>query len=88
MTIALAQLFAAFNFRSACLPIVRIGLFGNPHLLFALGTVLGLQLLPFYLPFLNGVFGVAPLSAADWLFILPIATIAFWLLELAKLLRL
>lgn len=88
ITIALAQLFAALNFRSTRLPLVRIGLAGNPSLLAAVAAALGLQLLPFYLPFLNDVFGVSPLSAADWLFVLPLATIAFWPLELAKLARL
>jgi magnesium-transporting ATPase (P-type) len=48
----------------------RIGLFGNRLLLVGLASV-GLILLALsYVPFLQGIFGTAPLRGTDWLFLL------------------
>ncbi|MBI1885669.1 MAG: cation transporting ATPase C-terminal domain-containing protein [Chloroflexi bacterium] len=77
-------MFAALNFRSTRLPLFRLGLLGNPHLLAAIAVALAVQVLPFYVPFLNDVFSVSPLSAGKWLSVVALASVAFWSVEIAK----
>lgn len=45
---------------------------------------LAVQVLPFYVPFLNDVFSVSPLSAGKWLSVVALASVAFWSVEIAK----
>jgi Ca2+-transporting ATPase len=87
MTLVVAHLFAALNFRSISVPFFRMNIFSNPQLLVALAVAFAMQLLPFYLPPLNDVFDVSPLSVWEWALIAPLASVSFLGIELFKLLR-
>ncbi|HET9416859.1 MAG TPA: cation-translocating P-type ATPase C-terminal domain-containing protein [Candidatus Limnocylindria bacterium] len=46
-----------------------------------------LQVLVVHLPILNSAFGTVPLSLADWLLCIGVASTVLWAAELRKLLR-
>jgi magnesium-transporting ATPase (P-type) len=87
MTLVVAHLFAALNYRSISVPLVRMNVFSNPQLLVALTAAFAIQLLPFYLRPLNDVFDVSPLSPLEWALVVPLASVAFLGVETFKVLR-
>jgi magnesium-transporting ATPase (P-type) len=81
--LVLAQLFNCFNARSETASAFR-GLFGNRWLW---GTVLlsaALQVAVVHVPFLNAAFSTVPLSFAQWLLCLAMASGVLWFSELRK----
>jgi Ca2+-transporting ATPase len=72
-TTVMFQLFFVFNCRSERLPFYKTNLFNNRKLLLAIAVALVLHMLIIYWPPLQLVFGTAPLVAADWALILPLA---------------
>ena len=64
---------------------MKIGVFGNKWMQYAVGVSLLLLLLVVYVPFLQGVFGTVALSAADWLLMLPFMLMASVAAEVTKL---
>lgn len=87
MTLVVAHLFAALNYRSISVPFFRMNIFSNPQLLVALAAAFGLQLAPFYLPPLNDVFDVSPLDLWEWAVLIPLASVSFLGIEAFKVLR-
>ena len=67
------QLFYVFSCRSESHTILEVGLFTNPYLLGAVFISGTLQMLINYVPFLQNVFHVVPLSGMQWLIILVIS---------------
>lgn len=61
------------NFRSLQAPLSHIGWFSNPWLMIAIISMVGLQLLAVYTPFLQDVLGTTPLSLKDWGLIIALA---------------
>jgi Ca2+-transporting ATPase len=47
----------------------RIGWLSNPWLLVAIASSLGIVLAVLYVPFLSGLFELAPISSGNWLYI-------------------
>ena len=82
--LVLAQLFNAFNSRSARQSAFR-NLFTNARLFGAISLSLVLQVLVVHLPFLNQAFGTVPLSPIDWALCLAVASAVLWTEELRKL---
>jgi magnesium-transporting ATPase (P-type) len=82
--LVVAQLFNALNARSMHASAFHHP-FGNIRLLAAIGLSLTLQVLVVHLPFLNSAFGTVPLSLADWLACVAIASVVLWADELRKL---
>jgi magnesium-transporting ATPase (P-type) len=85
-TIILFQIFYLLNCRSLRDSFFALGVFSNPVIFIGIGILLTLQSMYVYVPFMQVVFGSAPLSAQDWLIatcvgamILPIVTIEKWL---------
>lgn len=74
-TIAVTQLFHAFNVRGGGILRLDRSLFSNPYLWGAIVLVLGLQALAIYLPLLNQVLKTIPLDAGD-IFVVAVATLA------------
>lgn len=66
-TVILFQIFYLLNCRSLKEPLIVIGLWTNPWIWVGIVTVLLLQLAFIYLPFMNAVFGSAPMSGEAWL---------------------
>lgn len=62
----------------------RISFFSNKWLLISIAITLGLQLMIVYIPFFNTIFGIAPLTVDNWIFIL-LASI--WLYFAFQLIR-
>jgi Ca2+-transporting ATPase len=87
MTLVVAHLFAALNYRSISMPFFRMSILSNPQLLVALAAAFALQLLPFYFPPLNDVFDVSPLGLWEWALLLPLASVSFFGIEAFKFLR-
>jgi len=62
----------------------REGLFGNPHVLLAVGVLLIFQMAFTYVPTMQFLFGTAGLDAFAWLRILVFGLMVFALVEIEK----
>ena len=85
-TLVLAQLFNCFNARSDRTSAFD-HLFTNPLLWGAIALSAALQVAVVQLSFLNEAFGTAPLSLADWLVCVGLASVVLWADEAKKLLE-
>jgi magnesium-transporting ATPase (P-type) len=66
-TVILFQIFYLLNCRSLKDSLFSIGLWTNPWIYLGIGVVLILQLVFIYAPFMNAVFGSAPLRPISWM---------------------
>ncbi len=83
-TLVLAQLFNAFNSRSAYQSAFKDA-FSNHWLWWAVLVALALQVLVVHVPFLQDAFGTTALSLGQWLFCLAVASSVLWIQEIHKL---
>lgn len=86
-TIVLVETFYLFNCRSLNRSVFKIGLLTNRFVLAGAATMVALQLALTYLPFMNTLFGTAPLGLEPWGGILAVGAVAFAAVELEKWLR-
>ncbi|HYH69453.1 MAG TPA: cation-transporting P-type ATPase [Urbifossiella sp.] len=84
MTLALAQVFHAFNARSRDRSAFTARLFTNGWLWGAVAVCVALQLAAVYTPFLQLVLHTTPLSAADWSLVLAGSLAPVAVVELVK----
>src|SRR5690606_6126281 len=84
-TLVLAQLFNCFNTRSDHRSAFA-HLFTNRWLWAAVALSVLLQIAVVELPFLNDAFSTVPLTGADWLICVALASVVLWAGELKKLL--
>ncbi|MCC6556242.1 MAG: HAD-IC family P-type ATPase [Polyangiaceae bacterium] len=84
-TVVLFQIFYVLNCRSLRESLLAVGLFSNPWVYAGAAALLLLQLGFVYLPFMNALFGSAPLPASAWLksalvamTILPVIGVEKW----------
>lgn len=84
ITLIMAELLRSFSARSENYPVISLGLFKNTILNKAVLLSLALMLIVVYVPFLNPIFSTVPLSAADWLFMVPLALLPFAVAEIGK----
>ena len=87
MTLAVAQVFHAFNARSQVRSAFTAQLFTNAWLWAAVAGSLLLQVAAVYVPFLQAVLHTVPLAAADWGVVLACALAPIGVVELVKLAR-
>jgi Ca2+-transporting ATPase len=85
VTLSFSELVRAFTARSERVPILRIGLFTNKVMNWAILSSLILLLGVVYVPFLQGIFDTAPLGWVQWRVILPLLLIPSVAAELTKL---
>jgi Ca2+-transporting ATPase len=85
MTLALAQVFHAFNARSRTRSALTARLFTNAWLWAAVVACVLLQLAAVYVPFLQVVLQTTPLSVADWSLVLALSLVPVVVVELTKL---
>ncbi|MEO8104628.1 MAG: HAD-IC family P-type ATPase, partial [Betaproteobacteria bacterium] len=71
VTLCSSELIRAFTARSEYHSVFSIGVFSNRWMVWAVGVSFLLVLMVVYVPFLRPFFDTVPLSAADWLFMLP-----------------
>jgi Ca2+-transporting ATPase len=91
-SVILFQIFYLLECRSLRRSVLQIGLFSNPVVFLGIGALLVLQGFFIYLPFLNRVFGSAPIHLGDILMaalvgiiILPVVAFEKWLRARGKL---
>lgn len=85
--LAFAQVFQALASRSANESIFKMGLFGNKLLTWMVFTVVVLQLIVIYVPFMSSFFGVVPLSGIDLLVAIGAGALVLVAMELEKMFR-
>jgi Ca2+-transporting ATPase len=83
-TLVFSQMGLALGVRSESRPVWTIGLRSNPAMLGAGLLTVVLQLLVVYVPFLQTVFGTAPLSVRDLLIAIAAAVAVLLLVEVWK----
>lgn len=84
-TCVLFELFFVYTCRSKK-PLTEIGIFSNKWLNSAVFIALALQLILIYTP-LAGIFGVAPLTLNNWLWVLPFAISGLIIFEIGKYIK-
>jgi magnesium-transporting ATPase (P-type) len=84
-TVIFFQIFYLLNCRSLKDPMPKMGLRSNPWIYVGIAVILLLQLAFVYLPFMNAVFGSAPLGLRSWgeaaligMLIMPIISVEKW----------
>ena len=85
MTLAIAQVFHAFNARSQVRSAFTARLFTNGWLWAAVAATLLLQVAAVYMPFLQTVLHTVPLNVADWGLVLACSLAPVGVVELVKL---
>ena len=84
VTLSFSELLRAFTARSERVPILKVGLFNNKVMNWAILSSLVLLLGVIYLPFLQGIFDTAPLGWSQWSVILPLLLVPSIAAELTK----
>jgi len=84
VTLSFSELVRAFTARSERVPILKIGMFKNKVMNWAILSSLVLLLAVVYIPFLQGVFDTAPLGWTQWEVILPLLLVPSIAAELTK----
>jgi Ca2+-transporting ATPase len=82
--LTVSQLFHSLAVRSETASLLRIGLFSNLPMLFAVTLTLFLQLAVIYLPGLNGIFHTQPLPVIDLAVCLLLSSTVLLVVELEK----
>ena len=85
MTLSTSELFRAFTARSERYPLLKIGLFSNKYMLYAIGSSLALLLAVLYIPFLGKAFNTVPLGVEQWIVMLPLIFVPAIAAEVTKL---
>ena len=80
----MVEAFYLFSCRSLTAPVWRIGFFTNKPLLLGVAVQALGQVAITYLPFMNTLFGTAPISGETWLRILMVAVLATVVVSLDK----
>ena len=86
-SVILFQVFYLMNCRSLRGSVLDIGLFSNKWVYVGIGAILWLQLGFVYLPFMNALFGSAPLGAGPWFLSFLVALIVLPVIGAEKMWR-
>jgi P-type Ca2+ transporter type 2C len=84
MTLALAQVFHAFNTRSKTRSAFSAGLFTNPWLWAATALCVVLQIAAVNVPFLQTILQTVPLTGTDWALVTAASLLPVVVIELVK----
>ncbi len=84
VTLSISELFRAYTARSEYYPLLKIGVFKNKLMNWAVLGSLVLIFLVVYVPFLQPIFNTAPLGIAEWLEILPLVLVPSVAAEITK----
>ncbi|MFQ5922500.1 MAG: cation-translocating P-type ATPase [Anaerolineales bacterium] len=83
-TISFSELLRAFTSRSDRYPLLKIGIFTNRAMLYAVATSALLLIAVIYVPFLRPIFDTVPLGATQWAIIAPLLFVPALVSELTK----
>lgn len=84
VTLSFSELLRAFTARSDNYPVLRIGIFSNRVMVYAVLSSLLLLFGVIYLPFLQPIFNTVPLGWAEWQVVLPLLFVPAIVAELTK----
>jgi Ca2+-transporting ATPase len=84
VTLSFSELLRAFTSRSDKYPLLKMGLFSNKAMLYAVASSLLLLLAVVYIPFLQPIFNTVPLGWQQWEALLPLLAVPAIVAELAK----
>lgn len=87
VTLAMYQVFNAFNVRSRSQSVFKLGLFTNKYLNVAIPTSIVLLLATVYLPFMQRIMPTMPLHLNDWVMIIALSGTVLVVEEIRKALR-
>jgi Ca2+-transporting ATPase len=85
VSLCTSELIRAFTARSEYHSVFSIGVFSNRWMVWAVGVSFLLVLMVVYVPFLRPFFDTVPLTAGDWLFMLPFFFASPVAMELLKI---
>jgi Ca2+-transporting ATPase len=85
VTLSASELLRAFTSRSEYYPILKIGLFNNLWMNWAVLASLALIVAVIYVPFFNPIFNTLPLTWEQWAIIIPLLLIPSIAAEVTKL---
>ncbi|MGM0623626.1 MAG: cation-translocating P-type ATPase [Campylobacterota bacterium] len=81
------QTFYLFNCRSMQHSMFTLGVFTNRWMLIGIGAMVFFQLLFIYAPFMNTLFGTAPLGVSEWIIVGISSLIIYSVVEIEKKIR-
>ena len=84
VTLSVSELLRAFTARSEYYPLLKIGVFTNKWMNYAVLSSLVMILLVVYVPFLSNIFNTEPLGWAQWAEIIPLLIIPSVVAEFTK----
>ncbi len=84
LTLAASELLRAYTARSERYPVLKIGVFNNKWMNYAVISSFALLMLVIYLPFFNIIFNTVPLGWTEWKMILPLLIVPSIAAEIAK----
>lgn len=85
VTLSFSELLRAFTARSENYPLMKIGLFSNRWMFYAVASSLLLLLAVVYVPFLQPVFNTVPLGWPEWRVVLPLLLVPAIVAEVTKM---
>ncbi len=85
--IVFVEIFYLFNARSLTRSAFQLGFFSNPWAVGGVILMSVIQVLFTYIPFMNKIFGSAPISFVLWLDVLAVGLAAYIIVEIEKWLR-
>ncbi len=83
-TISFSELLRAFTSRSDRYPLLKVGIFTNRAMLYAVATSALLLIVVIYVPFLQPIFDTVSLGATQWAIIAPLLLVPALVAELTK----
>ena len=84
VTLSSSELLRAYTARSELYPLLKIGIFSNKYMQYAISMSVILLLVVLYVPFLSNIFDTEPLTVVEWLYILPLILLPSVIAELTK----
>jgi Ca2+-transporting ATPase len=84
VTLAGSELTRAYTARSELSSLLKIGIFSNRYMQYAVLTSVALLLLVVYVPFLRGVFDTVSLTIEHWAYLLPLILMPAVIAEITK----
>ncbi|MEX2144454.1 MAG: cation-translocating P-type ATPase C-terminal domain-containing protein [Anaerolineales bacterium] len=84
VTLSFSELFRAFTARSERYPLLRIGIFSNRNMTYAVMASAVLLLAVIYVPFMNEIFDTIPLDWSHWQYVLPLLFVPSLVAEITK----
>jgi Ca2+-transporting ATPase len=84
VTLSASELVRAYTARSERASLLKLGIFTNRYMQYAVAASIALLLLVVYVPFLQPVFNTVPLGLREWQYVLPLLVVPGVVAEITK----